>query len=561
VFLKIKSSRIALVFVIFLGLLVFFFIQLVSIHLFRSAFLLKLAAKQQTYYVELEPRRGDIFDRNMRPMTVNVATFSLYGVPPQVKDKVHAARALHETLGLDEGFVLERLNRPKQFVWIARKLDWKDMEKVRALDIDGLHFLKENRRSYPHGRMASQVIGFAGLDNQGLDGLELKFDSYLKGTPGWTFVLRDAHQRDLTIADTLQPPIDGYSLVLTIDEVIQYIAEREVDKIFQKYRAKGAVAVVLDVKTGEILALVNRPAYDLNDPSSYPAEARRDRAVTDYFEPGSVFKIVTASAALEEGAFTEEDKIFCENGEYRVANHILHDVHPYGSLTFRDVIAQSSNIGTTKIAQKIGPSAVYTYAKNFGFGATTASGLPGEVGGVLKPVSAWSKTSIGAVPIGQEVCVTALQLAAAVAAIANDGHYMKPYVVQAIVDKRGEIIKEFGPEEVRQVISPEVSKRVRKILAAVVETGTGKMAQSKLYRFAGKTGTAQKVEANGTYSHSKFTASFIGFAPADNPEIAIAVIVDEPRPYYYGGVVSAPAFKAIAEDVLKYRQMNITSAN
>jgi len=555
VFLKIKSSRIALVFVVFLGLLVFFLIQLVSIHLFRSAFLLKLAAKQQTYYVELEPKRGDIFDRNMRPMAVNVATFSLYGVPPQVKDKARTARVLHEILGLDEGFVLERLNRPKQFVWIARKLDWQIMEKVRAQDIDGLHFLKESKRSYPHAKMAGQVIGFAGLDNQGLDGLEMKFDSYLKGTPGWTFVLRDARQRDLTIADALQPPADGYSLVLTIDEVVQYIAEREVDKIFQKYHAKGAMAVVLDVRTGEVLALVNRPAYDLNAPSSYSVEARRDRAVTDYFEPGSVFKIVTASAALDEGRFTEEDRIFCENGEYRVANHTLHDVHPYGSLAFREVIAQSSNIGTTKIAQKIGPAAVYKYAKNFGFGATTASGLPGEVGGVLKPVSVWSKTSIGAVPIGQEVCVTAMQLAAAIAAIANDGRYMRPYVVQAIVDRHGEIIKEYGPEEVRQVISPETSKRMRRILASVVETGTGKMAQSKLYRFAGKTGTAQKVEANGTYSHSKFVASFIGFAPVDDPQIAVAVIVDEPRPYYYGGVVSAPAFKMIAEDVLKYRQM------
>lgn len=554
-FLKIKSSRIALVFVVFLGLLVFFLIQLVSIHLFRSAFLLKLAAKQQTYYVELEPKRGDIFDRNMRPMAVNVATFSLYGVPPQVKDKARTARVLHEILGLDEGFVLERLNRPKQFVWIARKLDWQIMEKVRAQDIDGLHFLKESKRSYPHAKMAGQVIGFAGLDNQGLDGLEMKFDSYLKGTPGWTFVLRDARQRDLTIADALQPPADGYSLVLTIDEVVQYIAEREVDKIFQKYHAKGAMAVVLDVRTGEVLALVNRPAYDLNAPSSYSVEARRDRAVTDYFEPGSVFKIVTASAALDEGRFTEEDRIFCENGEYRVANHTLHDVHPYGSLAFREVIAQSSNIGTTKIAQKIGPAAVYKYAKNFGFGATTASGLPGEVGGVLKPVSVWSKTSIGAVPIGQEVCVTAMQLAAAIAAIANDGRYMRPYVVQAIVDRHGEIIKEYGPEEVRQVISPETSKRMRRILASVVETGTGKMAQSKLYRFAGKTGTAQKVEANGTYSHSKFVASFIGFAPVDDPQIAVAVIVDEPRPYYYGGVVSAPAFKMIAEDVLKYRQM------
>ncbi|MFA5038469.1 MAG: penicillin-binding transpeptidase domain-containing protein [Candidatus Omnitrophota bacterium] len=554
-FLKIKSSRFAVVLVLFLGLLVLFLIQLVSFRLFRSSFLQKLAAKQHTYYIELEPKRGAILDRHMRPMAVNVATFSLYGVPPQIKDVAAVARQLRELLGLDESFVRERLSRPKQFVWLARKLDWAVMEKVRAQDLDGLYFIKESRRSYPHSRLASPLIGFAGLDNTGLDGLELRFDSYLKGTPGWTFVLRDARQNDLAISDSLQPPVDGYSLVLTIDEVVQYIAEREVDKVFQKYRAKGAMAVVLDVRTGEILALVNRPDYDLNKPSQEPIDSRRNRVVTDYFEPGSVFKIVTASAALEEGKFSLEDKIFCENGEYRVANHTLHDVHPYGSLSFLEVISQSSNIGTTKIAQKLGPATVYKYAKNFGFGAVTNAGMAGEVPGVVKPVSVWSKTSIGAIPIGQEVCVTALQLAGAISALANDGVYMRPFVVRAVIDKQGEIIKEYGPEEVRRVVSAQTAAAMKGILAAAVETGTGKMARSKFYRFGGKTGTAQKVEANGTYSHSKFMASFIGFAPVENPEIAIVVIVDEPRPYYYGGVVSAPAFKAIAEDVLKYRQM------
>lgn len=553
--LKIKSSRFAAVVFLFLGLLFLFFFQLVSFRLFRSSFLKKLASKQHTYYLELEPKRGAILDRNMRPMAINVATFSLYGVPPQIKDLSKVVKYLHETLGLDEGFLRERLSRPKQFVWLARKLDWDVMEKVRQKKLDGLYFLRESRRSYPHANLASQLIGFAGLDNIGLDGMELKYDPYLKGTSGWTYVLRDAKQHDLAISDALQPPADGYSLVLTIDEVVQYIAEREVDRIFQKYNAKGAIAVVLDVKTGEILALVNRPYYDLNKPSGYSTESRRNRAVTDYFEPGSVFKIVTASAALDEGKFSLDDKIFCENGEYRVANHTLHDVHPYGTLSFKDVISQSSNIGTTKIAQKIGPQSVYKYAKNFGFGESTGSGLPGEVTGVLKPVSVWSKTSIGAVPIGQEVCVTAIQLAAAIATIANDGVYMRPFVVRAIIDNQGEMIKENGPQEVRRAISSQTAKLMKEILANVVENGTGKLAQSKIYHFAGKTGTAQKVESNGTYSHSKFTASFIGFAPVEDPQIAVVVIADEPRPYYYGGVVSAPAFKGIAEDVLKYRQM------
>lgn len=523
-------------------------------HVFRASYLAKLAAKQHSFFMELEPQRGAIYDRCMRPLAVNVATFSLYAVPPRVKNKEEVVALLHELLGLDQEMVRERLNRSKQFVWLSRKLDWDMTEKIKAMKIEGLAFIKESKRSYPNAQMASQTIGFAGLDNVGLDGLEMRYDTYLKGTPGWTYVLRDARQRSVSITDVLQPPVDGYSLVLTIDQVIQYIVEREIDKVFTKYHAKGAMIVVLDVKTGEILALANRPAYDLNDPSRYPIDARRNRCVTDYFEPGSVFKIVTASAALDTGKFSLGDKLFCENGEYRVANHTLHDVHPYGWLTFKEVIGQSSNIGTTKIAQKIGPRAVYDYGKAFGFGAPTGSGITGEVGGVFRPITAWSKTSIGAVPIGQEVCVTAIQLAAAIGAIGHDGRLMRPYIVQAIIDKRGEVIKSFEPVEVRQVMSEEASSKMLEVLASVVETGTGKLAQSKIFRFGGKTGTGQKVEG-GVFSHSKFMASFIGVAPADDPRIAIAVVVDEPRPYYYGGVVSAPAFKAIAEDVLKYLQM------
>jgi len=551
---KIKPLRFTVVLVLFIGLLFFFLGKLVLFQFFRSSFLLDLAARQHTYYLELEPKRGSIFDRQMRPLAINVPTFSLYAVPPQIKNIDLIVEKLGAILGLNRSFVLDRLNRKKQFIWLARKLDINKMEEIKGLGLDGLYFIKESKRSYPNSRLASQLIGFAGLDNIGLDGIEMNYDPYLRGSAGWTLVLRDAKRRDLALTDILQPPVDGYSLVLTIDQVVQYITEREIDKIFQKYNAKGATIVVMDVKTGEILALANRPTLDLNEFSKYPVDARRNRAVTDFFEPGSIFKIVTASAALDTGKFTLKDKVFCENGEYRVANHTLHDVHPYGLLAFQDVIAQSSNIGTTKIAQKLGPAVVYDYAKAFGFGASTSSGLTGEVAGILKPVSRWSKTSISAVPIGQEVCVTALQLASAISVIANGGVYMKPLIVRQVIDKKGEVIKSFEPEIVRKVISEETARTMRDILTAVVEVGTGKLAQSKFYRLAGKTGTAQKVE-NGTYSHSKFMASFIGFAPVDDPQIAIVVIVDEPRPYYYGGVVSAPAFKFIAEDVLKYRQI------
>lgn len=553
--LHIKSFRLGVVLVIFLGLLLFFLGKLITFHVFRASFLSRLAAKQHTFFLELEPQRGGIYDRNMHPLAVNVVSYSLYAVPPRVKNLSAVTDALVAILPLDKAFVEERLSRDKQFVWLARKLDWEMMEKIRSLGLAGIYFAKESRRSYPNTLMASQLIGFAGLDNVGLEGLERAYDAYLRGAPGWTYVFRDARQRSLSTEDILQPPTDGSSVVLTIDEVIQYIVEREIDKVVEKYHPKGVSIVVLDVRTGAILGLANRPAYDPNEPGKYPIDARRNRAVTDFFEPGSVFKIVTASAALNEGVFSLRDKVFCENGEFRVANHTLHDVHPYGWLTFKEVIGQSSNIGTTKVAQKLGAEKLYDYAHAFGVGISTGSGIPGEVDGILKPVTAWSKTSIGAIPIGQEVCVTALQLAAAIAAIGNNGILMKPYVVSAVVDKQGEVLKSFEPQEVRQVITDEVSLKMREVLEWVVTNGTGKLAQSQIYRFAGKTGTAQKVEANGTYSHSKFVASFLGFAPVEDPEIAVVVIADEPRPYYYGGVVSAPAFRAITEDVLKYLQV------
>ncbi len=557
--LKIKPFRFSVVFIFFTGLLFIFLGRLFFIQFFRSSFLSNLAAKQHNYYIELEPQRGTIYDRNRKPVAVNVASFSLYAVPAEVKDKRRVIHKLHELIGLEEEFVAERLSRDKQFVWLARKLDWKEMEKIQALDISGLAFIKESRRSYPNSKLASQLIGFAGLDNDGLDGLEKYYDVYLKGVSGWTFVLRDAKRRGLALSEAIEPPLDGYSLVLTIDQVVQYIAEREIDKVFKKYHAKGATIVVLDIKTGEILAMASRPTYDLNEPSRYPMESRRNRAVTDFFEPGSVFKIVAATAALDGPDFNLKSRVFCENGQYRIFGHTLHDVHPYGWLSFKDVIVQSSNIGTTKIAQKIGPERVYRYAQRFGFGVSTETGLPGEVGGILKPVSVWSKSSIAAVPIGQEVCVTALQLACAVASIANDGIYMQPYILSAVIDKRGEVIKNFCPQAERRVMSTNTSKKMREILEEVVERGTGKLAQSKEFKFAGKTGTAQKVESNGTYSHTKFMASFIGYAPVDQPEIAIVVTVDEPRPYYYGGVVSAPVFKAVAEDVLRYRQLGLNA--
>jgi cell division protein FtsI/penicillin-binding protein 2 len=404
--------------------------------------------------------------------------------------------------------------------------------------------------------VASHILGFAGLDNVGLEGLELYYDKFLKGESGFALFLRDARQKKLDLWEKMVLPRDGYDLILTIDEVIQFIAERELDKTFKAHHAKGASIVVMSAHTGAILGLANRPTFDLNDYDNVNKDQMRDRAICDLFEPGSVFKIVTASAALEEKKVSEQDRFFCENGSYKVASHILHDHRPHGWLTFREVIEQSSNIGTTKVAQILGNDILYRYIKLFGFGQKSAVDLPGEIQGMARPPGAWSKISISAIPIGQEVGVTALQLVSAISVIANGGQLMKPYILSEIRDKFGETIKKNSPQMIRKVISVDTANRVKSILNGVIENGTGKLAKLNGYSAAGKTGTAQKLEANGTYSHNKFIASFIGFAPVEDPVIAVAIVVDEPRPYYFGGVVAAPVFKNVANDVLRYLKIN-----
>jgi len=554
VYISNYRSRSVAIFLIFFAFFLLCLARLFYIQLFRSSYLAAIAKKQHNLFVELEPRRGTIYDANLKPQAFNLFVDSLYAAPNEIKDadKEIIIRQLCPILNLNQEYLRDRLYRKKSFIWLARKITPAQSQAIKKLNIKGLGFIKESKRSYPNGYLASHIIGFAGLDNVGLEDTEAYYDKYLKGEAGWAVFLRDARQKRLDLWDKMVLPKDGYSVVLTVDEVIQFIAERELQKAFEKYHARGASIIVMDPHTGAILAMANRPTYDLNEHSNVSSDQIRNRAICDLFEPGSVFKIVTASAALEEKRVSEEDKFFCENGEYRVANHILHDHQPHGWLTFREVIEESSNIGTTKVAQVLGPEVIYHYVRLFGFGAKTGIDLPGEINGMIKEPRFWSKTSIGAVPIGQEVGVTALQLASAISAIANGGQLMKPYIVEAIRDKHGEIIKEFSPTLVRQVISIDTAARVKKILTGAVEEGTGKLAKLEGFTAAGKTGTAQKLEPNGAYSHNKFVGSFIGFAPAEEPLVAIVVTLDEPHPYYFGGVVAAPVFKNVATDVVKY---------
>jgi len=550
-----RSEAVFLLFFLFLILCI---ARLLYIQFFRSSYLSDIARKQHNLFVELEPQRGGIYDFNFKPQAINISADSLYASPNEIrdKDKENIINQLAAILNLERAFLRQKLWRKKSFIWIARKITPEQALAIKKLNIRGLGFLKESRRSYPNSYLASHIIGFAGLDNTGQEGVEIYYDKYLKGEPGWGFFLRDARQKKLDLWEEMVLPKDGYELVLTIDEVIQYIAERELDKAFKAHHAKAASIIVMDPHTGAILALANRPTFDLNTRNNVDKDQMRNRAICDMLEPGSVFKIVTASAALEEKKVNEEDKFFCENGAYRVASHILHDHRPHGVLTFREVVEQSSNIGTVKIAQILGNETVYRYVRRFGFGSRLGIDLPGEIPGSIREPRSWSKISIAAVPIGQEIGVTVLQLAGAISVIANGGQLMKPYIVQEIRDKHQEVIKKFSPQLIRKVISLDTAERVKKMLTGVIEEGTGKMARMEGFSAAGKTGTAQKLEPNGSYSHNKFVASFIGFAPAEDPLLAIVVTVDEPHPYYFGGVVAAPVFKNVASDAIKYLRVS-----
>lgn len=553
-FLRKYPLRFAVVFIFLFAGFAYSVAFLIFIQIFRSDFLKNLELRQHEHSIVLEPRRGTIYDRNMRALAINLPVYSICAnarAMRQEHDEDEVVEKLSGIFKMDPKPVRDKLNKDKYFVWIARKVPQEIYLAIKGLKLPGIGFIKESKRFYPNQTLASHLIGFAGLDNNGLDGLERDYDKYLRGQPGHATILRDARSRELMFDKGYIAPLDGFDVVLTIDETIQFIAERALDRMYKKYNCKGASIIVMDPRTGEILAFANRPTYNLEEASKSTPESRTDRAIVFTYEPGSVFKIVTTSAALQEGVVKENDLINCEHGAYRVANHILHDHEPLGTITFKQVIEQSSNIGTTKVAQRLGPQRVYNYAHRFRFGMKTGIDLPGEAEGILKPVRRWSKTSIGAVPIGQEVTVTPIQLMGAISAIANDGIYMRPFVVKYVRDSQGQVIYQHNPQILDRVISKATDLRVKAILKGVVDEGTGTKAAIPGVPVAGKTGTAQKV-ISGSYSHSHFYATFAGFAPVDNPRLACVVVFDDPHPAYYAATVAAPVFAEVVGDSLKY---------
>lgn len=540
------------IFLFFLLSLTLLLVRLFYLQGIQRNFYYKIANEQHVVSTEIQPRRGTIFDRNMQILAQNINTDSVFANARIIKDKEACAKAVAAALKLDEKFVLERISRDKGFVWIKRKITSQESAEIKKLKIKGIELIEESKRVYPNKSLACHLLGAVNIDNNGLEGVEYNYNNYLKGQSGWLISTQDAKRKLLALYDyEFIPPKNGMNIVLTIDEVIQSIAERELRKAYEKHNAMAASIVVMDPRTGAILALANLPNFDLNDLNSRQQDSIRNRAINDFFEPGSIFKVVTASGLLEEGLVKLTDKFFCENGEWKLGSKVLHDVHPYGILTFKDIIVKSSNIGTVKAARLLGPNKMYKYIKAFGFLGRTGIDLPGEVTGMNRPPEKWSKVSMNAIPMGQEVTVTAMQLVTAISVIANNGFYVRPRLVKDIVNENGEVIKEFPPVLIRKVLTPKTSVYMRYILNSVVESGTGKKARVEEFRVGGKTGTAQKIEG-GTYSHSKFIASFIGFAPYDNPLLAIAVSVDEPHPVYYGGDVAAPVFKGVVEETLKY---------
>jgi cell division protein FtsI (penicillin-binding protein 3) len=478
---------------------------------------------------------------------------SIFAQPREIRNVRGATEQLSPLLNLDKGQLQTLLCQDKPFVFLKRKATPSQCEAIRARALEGVAFTKESQRFYPYMDLASHVIGFIGMDPNGLEGLERQYNTVLKSPYLYEPSFRDALGRTFSLTDveTIQEN-EGLSLVLSLEKNIQYLTEKELKKGVTKAQAKGGIAVVMNPKSGEILALANQPTFNLNAFKGTPPSQRRNQAITDTFEPGSTFKTFLLAAALEEKKFSPSDMIFCENGSYRVGSHIIHDVHRYGWLTFQDVIKVSSNIGATKIGKKVGPKTFYAYIKKFGFGTETGIDLPGEVGAVVWPYQNWGEIEASNICFGQGITVTAIQMAAALGAIANDGRLMKPYLVQKILDQKGNPVKTTSPQPVRQVISPDTARLMRHLLVRVTEPGgTATTAAIDGLQVAGKTGTAQKVNPETRrYAPGKYLSTFMGFLPAEDPALVIVVMVDEPKGSHYGGVVAGPIFKAIAEQTL-----------
>jgi cell division protein FtsI (penicillin-binding protein 3)/stage V sporulation protein D (sporulation-specific penicillin-binding protein) len=516
----------------------------------RGAEYAAMAVKQHRETVVVPAGRGTIFDRNGDPLAIGEQAITVYANPRQVVRPRDVTLAVAKALRLDPAEVYERLtDRSKGFVYLARKADPVKAAALEKLKIPGLGFYPEELRIYPQDRIASQVLGFAGTDNHGLEGLERSLDRTLAGRPGSQTIVKDPAGRALDVVST-RPETPGSNLRLTIDSQIQAYAQDVLEQTVRQWGARAASAIAMDPYTGAVLAMAVAPGFNANRFATTRADRHRNRAVTDTYEPGSTFKLVTISAALQEGIVTPRTALMLAP-TIQVADRVIHEAHSRGTerLTVRQIVEQSSNIGTVTIAERLGAGRLASWVDRFGFGHETGIDFPGESAGFALPLDQWSGSTIGTVPIGQGIAVTPLQMARAYSAIANGGRLVEPY----LVDRIGGQTVEHGHG--RRVVSRTVSREMLAMLRGVVLEGTGTEAAIPGYTVAGKTGTAAKVDADGRYSTSNYVASFVGMVPATKPRLVIMTMVDEPRGAIWGGVVAAPAFQQIARFCLQHLEV------
>jgi cell division protein FtsI (penicillin-binding protein 3) len=555
--------------------------RLFLLQIVRHGEFVEKAQKQQQYTFKVAPRRGVLYDRNLRELAMTVQADSVFAVPSEIDDKkatVHAlAQVVHtspEDSWTKEDQIASRVNASRGFAWIARRLSPEVAAKVKALNLKGVYFQKEFQRFYPDSEIAAQVLGYVGVDDNGLGGMEQKFDARLHGEPGRMYAAMDARRH--VMGSTEREPEPGENLVLTIDENIQFIAEKALDAAMQRTHADNGTVVVQDVHTGQILALAIRPTFNPNDFRHTTPALLRDHAVSDVYEPGSTFKLVTYASAIDQHIVKPDDMIDCQGGAITFNGRTIHDNQGehYGVITVHEALEHSSDVAAVKLALRMGPEHFYEYIRNFGFGSRSGLELPGETRGLLRPPNKWGSTSIGSIAIGQEVAVTPVQLVSMVSTIANGGVYLPPHVVMTTQGRDGQIAGQSGtqlvampfhageelpnplPAGAHRVIGTLSAAEMRKMMEGVVLYGSGKAAQLNGYSSGGKTGTAQKIDpATHTYSKTMHFASFAGIAPVNSPVIAVAVVLDDPKGgglSYYGGAASAPVFAQVAQDTLEY---------
>src|SRR5579863_9010316 len=526
--------------------------RLIYLQVFRYGNFVKQAGHQQQRAIPLAAKRGVIYDRAGHELAMSVLVDSAFAVPSEVKDLPTAVSLITRITGEDHNVVLADCRNHKTFCWVARKADDETIQRIKSLNLQGVHFQKEPKRFYPARDLAAQVLGSVGMEDSGQSGIEHAFDDELRGHAGKMFISVDARKQ--WFADVETQPDPGDNLVLTIDKNIQYIAEKELEQAIHDTQAIAGTVIVENPHTGEILALANRPTFNPNSRRQITPGALNDRAVSYAYEPGSTFKLVTIAAALEEKVTNPDELFDCQMGSIVYNGMRIRDSKPHGLLPVWGVLAESSDVGSIKIALRLGEDRFYKYIRAYGFGQQTGIELPGETRGLTKPPSRWSKVSIAAISMGQEIGISAVQLAALVSTFANDGVWVAPRITAGTVQPAGTPqTVAFHPGNSRRVISPYTAAEMRSMMQKVVLEGTGRKAVLEGYTSAGKTGTAQKVDPDtGAYSKTKYIGSFAGFAPVNNPQIVVAVILDSAVGLHQGGQVSAPVFHRITQQVLEY---------